>query len=571
MRRPTTVPALLRAWTPARAASEAAPKSEWNPLTLALLTSAWIASAANWPLWRALLELPEVASFRGALFVSGFWVIVAALTSALLAVFAWHRTIRPAIAVFLASAALGAHFMGNYGVVIDATLMNSVLQTDPGEVRELLSIQLLFSIGLLAFLPALWLRRLPVRRDTALRQLGRNALGILGALTVLAILVLMLFADLSATLRNHKSIRYLVNPLNSFYALAVLPFDARSRAKGPPQPIGVDARLAARSAGSRPPLLALVVGETARSDHFSLNGYARPTNRQLSELDVVSFRDVSACGTNTAESLPCMFSHLGRKGFMARERDHENLLDLVQRAGLAVLWLDNQSGCKGVCDRVPNANARDPAPGGTVPPGALCPGGECFDEALLHELDARISALPAERRARGVLLVLHQMGSHGPAYFKRAPAERKLFRPECTTKALQQCERHAVINAYDNSIAYTDHVMARLIAWLQRQSPHYNAALLYVSDHGESLGENNLYLHGLPYAVAPREQTRVPMLAWIAPQSGIAPSSEMACLRLRRDAPLSHDHVFHTALGLLSIEAGEYRRELDAFADCRKD
>jgi lipid A ethanolaminephosphotransferase len=323
--------------------------------------------------------------------------------------------------------------------------------------------------------------------------------------------------------------------------------------------------VSARPAGAKPPLLVLVIGETARADHFSLNGYQRPTNPELATRQLLSFTEVSSCGTSTAASLPCMFSHLGRKGYDGRAREHENLLDLLQHAGLAVLWLDNQAGCKGLCARVPQANANSPASGDARLLAGLCDGEECLDEALLRGIDQRLAALPAERRAQGIVLVMHQMGSHGPAYYKRSPADRKPFQPECTTNVLQQCAREAVVNAYDNSIVYTDHVLSQAIGWLQDQAGAYDASLLYVSDHGESLGENNLFLHGLPYAVAPREQTHVPMLLWLPSQR----SAQLACLRARRDAALSHDNLFHTVLGLVGVTAAEYQPALDLMAACK--
>jgi lipid A ethanolaminephosphotransferase len=393
----------------------------------------------------------------------------------------------------------------------------------------------------------------------------RNGIAVLGSLVVVVAIVIALFADLSATMRNHKSLRYQINPLNAFFSLGVVTTHAGAKPNGPPQPIGLDATVAVRGPGDKPPLMMFVVGETARADHFSLNGYARPTNPELATLDVLSFRDVSSCGTSTAASLPCMFSHLGRRGYDARDREHENLLDLAQRAGLAVLWLDNQAGCKGLCDRVPNAMAYQPAGGDATLLAGLCDGHECFDEALLRGLDLRLAALPEARRAKGVLLVLHQMGSHGPAYFKRSPPGRKPFLPECTTNVLQQCEHQALVNAYDNSIVYTDQIVAQAIAWMGRQADRYAPALLYVSDHGESLGENNLFLHGLPYAVAPREQTHVPMLLWLASRQGW----QANCLSRQRDAALTHDHLFHTVLGLLGVRAAEYRPALDVLAACR--
>ncbi len=540
-----------------------------NPLTLAVLAAIWIATLANWPLWRALAALPEMGSARGALFIGGFCVMVAALTTALLAIAAWRWTIKPVIALFLISAALGAHFMGSYGAIIDSTMMTNVVQTDPREVRDLLSWRLLASVTVLAGLPMLLLWRVRVSAVGGWRQLGRNAIVFVISFLVLAALVFALFADLSATMRNHKTIRYLINPVNSFYALGQLAFPGKGVKKGPLAAIGADARVALRPAGSKPPLLVFVVGETGRADHFSLNGYVRPTNPELAQLGVVSFTDVTSCGTNTAASLPCMFSHLGKQGFESRDHDFENLLDLAQRAGLAVLWLDNQSGCKGLCDRVPNADASSAAPGGGTAPAALCSDGECLDEALLANLDARIAALPADRRARGVLLVLHQMGSHGPAYYKRSPADRKPFEPECTTNVLQQCSPEALINAYDNSIAYTDHMLAQTVQWLKTQQVAYDPAMLYVSDHGESLGENNIYLHGLPYAIAPREQKHVPMIAWLPPQTEAASRVTQACLAQRRAAPLTHDNLFSTVLGFMGVQAAEYKPALDAFAPCR--
>ena len=540
-----------------------------SPLVLAAAASVWIALPANWPLWQALARLPETASLRGALFVAQFALMLALLLLALLAGFAFARSVKPAIAVFALAAAFGAHFMGSYGVVIDSAMLTNVLQTNYGEARDLLSFRLAAGLLLLAGLPlwALWL--VPVRRSKFAAQLGRNTLAAAACVLAIAALGLASFAELSATMRNHKSIRFLINPLNSFYALGLLGYQANARPIGPLRAIGADARIAPPAPGTRPPLLVLVIGETARADHFALNGYSRPTNPELARHGVLSFSNVTSCGTSTAASLPCMFSHLGRQGFEARTHDSENVLDVVQRAGMAVLWLDNQAGCKGVCARVANAHAHVAPPGAAPLPKALCSDGECFDEALLHGLDERIAALPAERRARGVLLVLHPMGSHGPAYYKRSPAAAKRFLPECTTNALQQCSKESLINAYDNSIVYADRVLAALIGWLERQSARHDTSLFYVSDHGESLGENNLYLHGLPFAFAPREQTHVPWLAWMSPATQATSDMRSHCLRERSREAIAHDHLFHTVLGHLRIHASEYRPELDAFSPCR--
>jgi lipid A ethanolaminephosphotransferase len=485
-----------------------------------------------------------------------------------LALGAWRRCIKPLSALLLLAAAAGAHFMGSYGIVIDPTMMLNVMHTDVHEAGDLIGMPLLLSLLLLAGLPIALLWRTPLRVLPVKTQGLLNAAALLAALWLAGGLLVLNFGALSATMRNHKPLRYMVNPANSLYGLSRLALARSARPTGPPEVIGADARLLPRREGAKPPLLILMVGETARADHFSLNGYARNTNPALSRLELVNFSNVSSCGTNTAASLPCMFSHLGRDEFVARKQDHENLLDVLQRAGLAVLWLDNQAGCKGLCERVPNARAIDAPPGTSHAPG-LCSSGECLDEALLTGLDQRLQALPEERRQRGVVLVLHQMGSHGPAYYKRSPPSAKPFKPECVTHALQDCEREQLINAYDNSIAYTDHMLDRSIEWLSGQSARFDPMLLYVSDHGESLGENNMYLHGMPYALAPREQTHVPMLLWLPPQAEAGIGVARACLQERRDQPLSHDNLFHTVLGLMGVSSGLRNPALDLTAPCR--
>ena len=539
-----------------------------NPVTLAVLASLWLASVCNWPLWRALLGLPEMHSLRGSVFMLSLGLMIAALVTVVLAALAWRHSIKPAIAMLVLAAAFGAHFMGSYGVVIDPTMMVNVLNTDVHETRDLLNLRLLVGVAVLAGVPLLFLWRTRVADAPMAAQAVRNAVALVTALTLLVSLAVLSFADLSSTMRNHKSLRYMINPANSFYALGRLAVQAQARPVGPPVAIGTDARLLPQPAGARPPLLMLVIGETARADHFSANGYARPTNAETAPLGLVSFRDVTSCGTNTAASLPCMFSHLGRDGFLAREEEYENLLDLLQRAGLAVLWVDNQSSCKGLCLRVANAMARD-APPGTRHADGLCDGDECLDEALLTGLDQRLAALPEAQRARGVVLVMHQMGSHGPAYYKRSPPQRKPFLPECSTNVLQQCSRDQLVNAFDNSIAYTDHVLARAVGWLNAQQASHAPALLYVSDHGESLGENNLYLHGMPWAVAPREQKHVPMLMWLPAQTEARLGVRTDCLRTRQNVPLTHDNLFHTVMGLVGVTSAEYRAPLDVLQPCR--
>ena len=542
-----------------------------RPLTQAWLAALWMGLLANWPLWKQLQALTSLG------FTLAFAGMVVAATGAVLSLLAWPRLVKGVLVLLLLAAGALAYFIGSYGIVFDPTMVVNMVQTDVRETRDLLSWKLFASLLLLGALPAWWLLRRPAApRQSAGKRLGGNLAAFALGLVAMVVLALSVFATLSSTMRNNKSIRYMVTPLNAVYSVSIVGVRSLSGPKGPPAVIGADAHLLPRAEGAKPPLLLLVVGETARSMNFSLNGYARPTNPELAKLpasQLVSLRDVSSCGTATAASLPCMFAPQGRSAFDA-DKPQENLLDVLQRAGLAVLWLDNQSGCKGLCDRVPNSPTSR-LPNGAAPlPASLChkdelEGDECFDEALLHELDKRIAALDPERVKRGLVLVMHQMGSHGPAYFKRSPPDLKSFLPECKSNQLQDCERQHVVNGYDNTLVTTDRLLARAIAWLEAQSPRFEAGMLYVSDHGESLGENGLYLHGMPYAMAPKEQTHVPMILWMPENGALAASLKPGCLAALRDKPASHDNLFHTTMGWVGARADVYNPAWDLLAGCR--
>ena len=522
--------------------------------------SLWMATAGNAALWRELQS-------RGVAQAQGGWLLtltlagmLAAALYALLSLFAWRRVLKPAIVLLLVATAGGAHFMWTYHIVIDSGMALNTMQTDWHEARALLTPRLVAVVLLGALLPSWLVWRIGIDHRPWGRQALRNLCGFAAGIAIVAALILLSFQPLASTMRNHPQLRYLMNPLNQLWAAGQTALGSR-RSKGPVAPLGRDARLAA-SAGAKPRLLVLVLGETGRSGNFGVNGYERDTTPELAQAQAASFRNAWSCGTSTAASVPCMFSHLGRDGFLARQQDSENLLDVLQHAGLAVLWIDNQpGGCKGVCDRVPTVNTS-----GLADP-QLCPNGECRDEILLQGLDERLAALPAARREKGVVLVLHQMGSHGPAYAQRTPPAFKKFMPECASSNLPDCSSGQLRNAYDNTIAYTDHVLGSTIAWL-RQRSDFDGALLYVADHGESLGENNLYLHGLPYAIAPDVQKHVPWVTWLAAgfEQGSGPS--MQCLRARAETRITHDHLFHSVLGLMQVSTSAYRQALDAYAGC---
>ncbi len=530
--------------------------------------SLYLACATNWPLWSELARiggapstyLPSIALMA---------LLTACGSVALLSLTAWSRGMKPLWLAIVVLAAVAQHYMMEYRIVLDPTMLANAMQTDAHEARDLLSWRLLYDVLLVAVLPTWVLWCVPIVPMRPASQVWRNALLLVAAIVLAATAATAMNRQLAPLMRNNVHLRYMMNPLASIYSatsVVVKPMFMHSRKL---LPLSGDVALGASyAAQARPPLFVLVVGETARADHFALNGYARDTTPELAARGVLSWSDVHSCGTNTLASVPCMFSPLGRAGFEARKDDHQNLMDVLQAAGLSVFWLDNQpGGCKGVCDRVPHASAFDGLDAAVK--SALCDGDECLDDVMLRGLDDRLAALPAERRGKGVVLVMHQMGSHGPAYYKRSAADAKRFLPECRTNALAECSHTELVNAYDNSIAQTDRFLASTIDWLKAQSKNYDPALLYLSDHGESLGEYGLFLHGVPYSFAPEVQKHVPMVSWLGEGMNARARLSPPCMEAGLDTPLTHDNLYHTVLGLMDVATPTYKPALDAFASCR--
>ena len=541
----------------------------WHPLSLLLVLALWLSTAGNLPLWRAMWALTDSHGLRTWLGLVGFALIVLSATAVLLSLLVWPRWRKPAGVVLLMVAAANSYFMVTYGVVIDPTMMANTVQTDVREVRDLLSWSFVAVLVLGAVLPGWWWWRQPVQKLPARRLLGRQ-LGLAGlALLLMLVVVWASFQDLASTMRNHKSLRYMLNPFNTIYASTRLVVGQTAQVSLPLQPIGQDAARAS-VAGDAPPLIVLVVGETVRAANFGLGGYERDTTPQLRQLqgsgELAYFANVTSCGTNTQVSVPCMFSHLGREANAKNDIPYENLLDVLQRAGMQVLWLDNQSGCKGVCDRIPNANTRE------LKDPTLCPDGECFDEIMLRVLPERLAQLEkaggAGTGSAGTVVVLHQMGNHGPAYYKRTPNDMKVYQPECRSNVLQDCPPQDIVNAYDNAVRYTDHLLSQTVRWLKSQPRP--TAMLYVSDHGESLGEKGLYLHGMPFMMAPKEQTHVPMALWLSKPMQSQLGWDGACWKKQVDDAVAHDHYFHSVLTLSQVKTRMYKPELDVFSACPK-
>lgn len=527
----------------------------WHPLWFALISALGMTLLLNGP-FLSSIQAKVPGQFKLQLSL----ILLLFLLNFLLSVLASFRAIqKPVMLLLFAAGAVSYHFITSFGIVIDTSMLQNAMETDAAEARGLLSITMLWTVCTMMLFPLLCSSLIKVR-VMPLRQFLLHWLFCLVLIFVaLFSLAASAYSDLAPFFRNFRDIKHLALPVSPVSA-AVSFSGSWLKSRFPEQfiQLGTDAVQPVAAKTAKPRLVVLVLGETARADHFQLNGYHRATNPELSALPLYSFRDVSSCGTATAHSVPCMFSAMGRDKYVESvAKNSSNVLDILKRSGIAVSWFDNNSGCKTVCDRVPSEFLFNDS---TNP---LCKDGQCQDEILVQALQAQLTKQYSSDR----LIVLHQLGSHGPEYFKRSSDSQKHFLPECTNKQLQLCQQAEIINAYDNSIVATDELLSRIIRTLEDQQG-YQTAMLYLSDHGESLGENGVYLHGLPYWMAPDAQTKVPMLWWMSDTYASTQQLKAECMAQRTTQKLSHDNLFHSLLGIFQISSKIHRQSLDVFRPC---
>ncbi len=527
------------------------PASGLTSNALILLVTLFLVASGNLTFFANVLKTYQLSAANAAALVS-LAVTLGAATALLLALLCFGRTTKPVLIGILLLSAAAAYFMDSFGVVINDEMLQNAVQTNVAEARDLLNLKLLAYLVVLGVLPGIIIAKVKLQwRGIRVEALARAKL--LGSILLVMVATVLAFGGFYASfVREHKSLRSYANPTYYVYSVVKLVNGVfAGQADKTVAVFGADARTPV--ADPHRELVILVVGETARADRFALNGYARDTNPLLRQAEVISFTDFHACGTSTAVSVPCMFALEGSAG---KGKNQENLLDVLQRAGANVFWMDNNSDSKGVALRVPYQSYKSSA---TNP---ICDE-ECRDEGMLPPLQAYIDAHPKG----DIFVVIHQMGNHGPAYFKRYPPAFEKFKPACQSNDLSQCSREEIDNAYDNAILYTDYFLAQVIELLKRNSGPFETAMFYVSDHGESLGEGGVYLHGLPKAIAPKAQLHVPAIMWIGHSFD---EIDVPALRKKSGAPFTHDNLFHTALGFLEVETSIYRPEMDILHGARR-
>ena len=474
--------------------------------------------------------------------------------------FSFKPVLKPFFTVLILTSAPVTYGMVRYGIVFDRDMIRNFAETNAAEAFSYLTPMAVFWFVMTGLLPAILLVLTPVRYATSFyRGIGQRI--VMTAIIILCIgtIAAGYFKDYASVGRNNKILGKEIVPI-SYITGTIRYVKGVYRDRSIPfRTIGNDARLVRKT--DKPTLMFLVIGETGRAASLAANGYDRPTTPFTEKLGtVIAFQNVRSCGTATAISVPCMFSQMSRSNYdESVARNSENLLDGIAKAGIPVLWMENDGGCKGVCDRVPTVEiSTDDFPD-------LCQNGTCHDEAFLEKIDQEILDMGKGDK----LIVMHLIGSHGPTYFERYPENFRQFTPDCPRKDIENCTQQELVNTYDNTIRYTDFVISQMIEKLTEYDDAYNPALLYLSDHGESLGESGLYLHGAPYIFAPEEQTHIPMMAWMSAAFASTRHIDRDCINtISKENSYSQDNLFSTVLGLMQVETSIYDQKSDIFASC---
>lgn len=524
-------------------------------LPYSLAVTAFIMAAHNFTFWQRGWEI-----FDGNLrLLAGWGLAVSMLTLLTLTLFGFRWLLKPMAAFLLILASVTSYYMDALGIVIDREMIQNAMLTTVTESKHLVTFRFMVHVAIWGLLPAAAALSVKLRPTPFFTNLWRWTLTIVVTLAIFSGALFSDFKAYSAVARERKELLASYQPgaaIGGAARYAKMMLKAKDVTVAP---LGRDAKKGPLITALDKPVLTIVfVGETARAQNFGLNGYDRPTTPELAKRDVINFTDVTSCGTSTAVSVPCMMSNLTRDGYsFDRSIRQENLIDVLHHADVDVMWWDNNTGDQGTATRI-----AEPRRMGPTDDAAACAEGECTDAVFLNPLK---QALPTIKR--DTVLFLHMMGSHGPSYYLRYPRSEEVFTPACRTAEFADCTTDEIVNAYDNSIRFTDQVIAQTIDLLAAQSDVV-PAVLFLSDHGESLGEDGLYLHAAPYFMAPETQTTVPMVMWMPETYTSAFKVDRPCLDSKATQPQSQDIVFHTVLGLMDIQTEVRNPELDLMSAC---
>ena len=460
--------------------------------------------------------------------------------------------------------AFASYFISAYNIYMDESMIDNILHTDTKEASNLFSMQMVIYILTFGILPCFVILKTQITppQSNFAKYFVKNLVVLLLIFAMLLLSFVLSVRQIITFGRLHKNILdksspycYIVNPY--YYVKKKI---IKQRALNAKPPLSLQLSMLQQSS-NKLKVAVVIIGETARRANFSLYGYARQTNPNLSKhKDIVVFNNTTSCGVNTAVSVPCIFYPAGSEQFKNNPQNYKSyLVYMAQLKDLSISWYDNNfGGCYKAC-KGDGIKATDTQ---TYKDAKLCGGGECLDEVLLQDIEPDIQS--AVKQGKNALIVLHQNGSHGPLYYKRYPQHFAKFAPACQSSNPQTCTKQELINAYDNTILYTDFILSSIIDKLKhakqnakKQGKELEVLMIYTSDHGESLGENNLYLHGMPYSIAPREQKEIPLILW---------GSGANIVALNPNGEHSHDAITNSILDFFGIKSPLYNKDASLVA-----
>ncbi len=495
----------------------------------------------------------KVYPFQGMdiLYVISLSIVLFSLTIFLLNLINIKYIVKPVLILVFILSSFAAYAMDTFHVIIDDVMIQNIMETDHSEAGDLVTTKLFIYVIVLGVLPSLFVFFSKIQYGTLKKEIFLRIKTFFLSLLVIVIVIFAFSKFYTSFFREHKPLRYYTNPTYYIYSIGNYIHRKYLSKPIPFKQIGLDAKVV--STTKKPKLVIMVVGEAARAADFSLDGYKRDTNPNLMKLkDLIDFSDVYSCGTETAVSVPCMFSRLSRSDYSDKKaKAMDSVIDVLKHAKVNLLWKDNNSDSKGVATRIKNyinvQNFKNPK---------FCKNGECYDMILLQGLQKFVNT-----HKGNIFIVLHQKGSHGPAYYKRVPKGFDKFNPECKSNQLEKCTKAEIKNAYDNTILYTDYFLSQVVKFLKENEKTHATAMLYMSDHGESLGENGIYLHAMPYFIAPKYQKHIGAMIWL----GKSFQKYKKELEKRKNERFSQDNLFDSILGIMDVKTKVYDKKLDIF------
>ena len=483
----------------------------------------------HYPFFKFVFNNVDYKSFTGvSIIVSLVIAMLVANAFALFLIFFFSRLVGKILLVlFFIINAVAVYFINTYSVIIDESMIGNVLNTNYSESSSFFSIKLVLYVVFLGILPSIFIIKAKIITVTVKKFLVSISLTLLFLLT-------LAFANASNWLwidKNSKTLGGLAMPWS--YAVNIPLFYIHQFKKNEKEILLPDATIK----DNQKSVVILVIGESARSENFSLYGYPKNTNPLLSKTPNVSHFNATSDATYTTAGVKSIVEHENT------DELYEILPNYLYRNNVDVIWRTTNWGEPPV--HIKNYQNRE-----ALMPN--CKGDDCdYDGILLSGLKEQILASKKNK----ILIVLHTSTSHGPTYSKKYPAQFEIFKPVCNSVELGNCSHTELVNAYDNTIVYTDYLLANVIEDL-KQLQEYKSAMIFVSDHGESLGENNLYMHGLPRSIAPKQQYEIPFIVW---------TSDNSARQMKPNKILTQNYVFHSVLNFLNIQSPVYKEQMNIF------